>query len=181
MAVASIMMAEMNASSSLGGKIVVLGIFGVALLAATSGLVYKYFASQQPLELWGAEGVQVIQGAQQVELLTLSTADQNVAGPTLQFGEQSLRVVASKDISKAPGLIHHRHFLTERVSYESPPAAANQTRGWTHAVKFEDGKREVVVLFDLADRRLGNLSTGREVQVIPQIAENWQRFLERQK
>jgi hypothetical protein len=175
------MMAEMNASSSLGGKIVVLGIFGVALLAATSGLVYRYFASQRPLELWGAEGVQVIQSAPQVELLTLATADQSVAGPTLQFGEQSLRIATTKDISKAPGLIHHRHFLTERVSYEGSPVAANPARAWTHAVKFQDGKREVIVLFDLAERRLGNQQTGSEVQVIPEIAENWQRFLDRQK
>jgi hypothetical protein len=175
------MMASMNASTSMGGKIVVIGIFVVALLAASSGLLYKYFASQQPLEMWGAEGVQVIQKAQQVELVTLSTADQNIEGPTLQFGEQSIRVVSSKDISKAPGLIHHRHFLTERVSYESKPAEAQEMRHWTHAVKFQDGQREVIVLFDLAGRRLANLQTGREVQVIPKIAENWQRFLDRQK
>jgi hypothetical protein len=125
--VASTMMLAMNAStlpstpptaasSSLGGKIVVIGIFVVALLAASSGLFYKYFASQQPLELWGAEGVQVIQKAQQVELLTLSTADEKVTGPLLKFGGQSLGIVASQDISRAPGLIHHRHFLTEQVS-----------------------------------------------------------------
>lgn len=165
----------------MGGKIVVIGIFGVALLAASAGLLYKYFASQQPLEMWGAEGVQVIQNAQQVELLTLSTADQNVAGPTLQFGEQSIRIVATKDISKAPGLIHHRHFLIERVSYESSPAEAREPRLWTQAVKFQDGQREVTVLFNLPGRRLANLQTGREVQVIPKIAENWQRFIDRQK
>jgi hypothetical protein len=181
------MMFKMNAStsstpasSSLGGKIVVIGIFVVALLAASAGLSFKYFASQQPLELWGAEGVQVIQKAGQVELLTLSTADEKVTGLPLKFGGASLGILATQDISRAPGLIHHRHFLTERVSYESAPTAAKELRSWTHALKFQDGTREVVVLFALADRRLGNLQTGREVQVIPEIAENWQRFLNRQ-
>src|SRR5688572_24632283 len=102
------MMARMNApasqstasSSSLGGKVVVLGIFGVALIAAAAGLAYKYFASRQPLEMWGPAGIQVIQSAQQVELLTLS-AYPATSGEMLTFGEQALTVSATQDISKA--------------------------------------------------------------------------------
>ena len=153
-----------SSSSSLGGKVVVLGIFIVALIAATSGLAYKYFASREPLEMWGSTGIQLIQSAPQVELLTLSSDPK-----------------ATKDISKAQGLIHHRHFLTEYVSYVDQPVPANESRAWQYAVRFRaaDGK-QVTVLFDLKNRVLGNQDSKKEVHVIDKIAENWQRFIERQ-
>jgi hypothetical protein len=183
------MMARMNAPASKsessapahGGKIVVLGIFFVALIAAAAGLVYKYFASRQPLEMWGPAGIQVIQSAPKVELLTVRTYP-GPPGETLSFGEQPLYVRAVQDISKAQGLIHHRHFLTEYVSYADRPLAAKERRDWQYAVRFRYEKRDpqVVVLFDLKNSRLGNLQTGQEVQVIDKIAENWQRFIERQ-
>lgn len=185
------MMARMNAkltsasnSGFSGGKIVVIGIFGVALLAAGAGLIYKYFASQRPLEMWGAEGVQVIQKASQVELLSLeeNTGRTGTAQEDhLSFGGHPLLVNQRRDISKAQGLIHHRHFLTESVTYIDLPVAASELRPWTHAVVFRDGVQTVTVLFDLNNDRLGNLQAGREVRINAKIADNWQRFIDRQK
>ncbi|WP_254511643.1 hypothetical protein [Anatilimnocola floriformis] len=171
-----------SSSAPVGGKAVVIGIFVVGLIAAASGLVYKYFASREPLEMWGTNGIQVIQSAPRVELLTLGdevTADSEL----LTFAGQALPITATHDISKAPGLIHHRHFLTEYVSYVDRPAAASEMRSWKYAVRFRDGgspEREVVVLFNLPERCLGNLHTGQEVRVVDKIAENWKRFIERQ-
>jgi hypothetical protein len=164
---------------SSAGKYVVVGIFGVALIAATAGLAYKYFASQQPIAMWGADGVRTIQSAPKVLLLNLAATD-SPTETTLQYGKQMLQVTGQQDISTAQGLIHHRHFLTEYVSYQNPPTAATERRLWTHALRFQDGAREVTVLFDLQGKRLGNLQTQREVEIIPKIAENWQRFIERQ-
>jgi hypothetical protein len=173
------MMVVMNSSAPSGGKIVVLGIFGVALLAATAGLFYKYFASQQPIAMWGPEGIQTIQKAAKVELLELTAGDAGAEDSTLKFGSQTLLVKQRKDISKAQGLIHHRHFLTEAVSYTDQPKPAAEPRAWTHAIRFEDGSREVTVLFDLPGKRLANLQAQREVSINPRIAENWQRFIDR--
>lgn len=176
--------ASNSPSSALGGKVVVVGIFAVALLAAAAGLAYKYVASQLPLQLWGATGVQLIQTAPRVELLTLSSDPPTTATDSkneLKFGDQTLRVAATQDISRAPGLIHHRHFLTEHVTYADKPASPNDPRAWKYAVRFSnDARGEVVVLFNLPNQRLGNLHTGQEVRVIDKIAENWQRFIERQ-
>lgn len=182
------MMAVMNApapqtaaaKSGSGGKLVVIGIFVVAVIAASAGLAYKFIASKQPLELWGPEGIQVIQSAPSVELLTLAAGGSPSRELTLQIGDQELQIVEQKDIAKAQGLIHHRHFLTERVSYQSPPAPVTTQRLWTHALRFRQGNSEVLILFDLTDRRLANYQTQREVEVIPEIAENWKRFITRQ-
>jgi len=164
----------------MGGKAVVLAIFIVGIAAAAAGVVYKYVASRQPLEMWGPAGIQVIQTAPTVELLTLGM-EPTPSEEGLKLGEQALHVRSRRDISKAQGLIHHRHFLTERISYADRPAVAKKLRNWQYAVRFHDEKKgEVVVLFELQQKLLGNLAAGREVRMSEKIAENWQRFITRQ-
>ena len=162
------------------GKLVVIGIFALAAVMAIVGVLLKMQTSSGPLEFWGVDGIQLLQSAPQVELLTLEKGGPATDAETLRCGDQSLVVVNHHDISKAPGLIHHRHFLTESVSLDWKSAAPISGRNWEHALRFRDGDREINIAFDLAARRLANLDKQQEIAMIDRIAENWQRFFDRQ-
>ena len=166
------------------GKFVVIGIFVVAALGAVSGLLYKANASRQPLAFWGAEGIRLLQTAKTVELMTLEpvdsddepTADKNV----LHYGGQKLRITGSKDVSQAQGLIHHRHFLIENVSFDWDSVRAATEQNWAHALRFREGDKEIIVLFNLHRQLLANLEREREITMIPRISDNWKSFISRQ-
>ena len=176
------------------GKLLVVGIFVVALTAAGFALWWNISRSREALAFWGKDGVRLIQYGGHVELLTLnSLADFGPPGfspaapDQLNYGGQRIRVVKNYDLSKARGLVHARHSLTDDSSFEWPSAEKGNERNWTHALRFRDAGKtgadktgdggEVLILLDLPSRRLANFAAEREVTVIPKISEGWQTFI----
>ena len=60
----------------LSGKLVIIGIFGVALLGAILTIWFQYDARRQSREFWGPENAVVIGRAAKVELLRLGPGGQ---------------------------------------------------------------------------------------------------------
>lgn len=169
------------------GKLVVIGVFVVALTAASFALWWNITRAQRSLEFWGKDAVRAIQHGKQVELLELQPApapssdDAGSSGERLLEG-RDLFIQGRVDLSQARGLVHARHALTDDSSFawddaEKSAAAAE----WTHAIRFRDERNtEVLLLLDLRNRRLENVATQRAVTIIPKISEGWQIFIAKQ-
>jgi hypothetical protein len=104
------------------GKLVILGILGVALASAAASWWFRYSATHWAARFWGPETVRLIRDApivQFIELRRATTSDeQDPMHGTLWFdGNQHFQVVSRRDISHAPGLLHLRNALLEDRSY----------------------------------------------------------------
>jgi hypothetical protein len=193
----------------LGGKIVVIGVFVVALAAASFALWWNINRARRSLEFWGKDAVRLIQHGKAVELLELqpaetpanSLADQpsTAENPAAEIRYQDRPLVVKRrlDLSQARGLVHARHALTDDASFVWDDAVnASQPATWDYAIRFSQtpaatsgdasspgdssAADEVLLLLDLENRRLANVHGRREVTVIPKISEGWQIFLAKQ-
>ena len=197
------------ATSDLGGKIVVIGVFVVALAAASFALWWNINRARRSLEFWGKDAVKLIQHGKAVELLELQPAEASAESPSdqtpaaeipageLRYQDRPLVVKRRLDLSQARGLVHARHALTDDASFVWDDAAnASQPATWDYAIRFSASPaatsadasspgdsaagKEVLLLLDLENRRLANVHGRREVTVIPKISEGWQIFLAKQ-
>jgi hypothetical protein len=84
------------------GKLVIIGIVGVALAGAGAGWWFRYNATHRAAEFWGPQAVRLIRDAPQV---------------TLQHHKSKPSEI---DISNAHGITHLRTALLENRSYDWP-------------------------------------------------------------
>jgi hypothetical protein len=136
----------------LSGKLVILGIVGVALAAAGTSWWFRYAATRRAAEFYG-DHVRLIRDAPVVELLQF---DLSTAGG---FVEDELRMDAlnrflerptsRQDISTAPGLTHLRAALLEDRSYIWPSRSAKPSDLWQWILVFRNDQSGggVVVMF----------------------------------
>ena len=168
-------------SPSLTGKIVVIGIFVVALAAASFALYWNMSRSRRALAFWGADAVRLIQKSERVEILPLQSlplAAPNQDSETFEIAGQLWGATHQIEVTKARGLIHARHALTTDASYEPGEPTELRTGKWTHAIRFSDSQGSVVLL--LAGERVGNYQTQREWKLIPKVADGWRIFVNRE-
>jgi hypothetical protein len=83
------------------GKLVILGILTVALASAAASWWFRYSATHKAAQFWGPQNVRLIRDAPHVSLTRLILSDP----PT------------TRDISKAPGILHLRNALLEDSSF----------------------------------------------------------------
>jgi hypothetical protein len=164
------------------GKLAVLGLLAVGLVAAGFAWWWNFQHGRKCLEFYGSEAALLIRTAPRVELLELAASTDNKAtsnADLLQLGEQSFRIVRQLDISKAPGLIHARTALVDDASYrwgEKPAACPPQIQ---YAVRFSD-RSSVTLAFDFACERVRRAERGGQAVLIPKVAAGWKSFLARQ-
>lgn len=168
------------------GKIVVLGIFGVALAAAAFALYWNMSQSRRALEFWGPEAMRRIQRSDKVEILPLElpTADSPEGDfETLEIDSQRYIATRQYDVTKARGLVHARHALTTDASYQSgqPHDLRGRPfggRSWKYAIRFTDKQGTTVLLLD--GERIGYFQGNQEMELIPKVADGWRSFVERE-
>ncbi|QDU27270.1 hypothetical protein ETAA8_23570 [Anatilimnocola aggregata] len=169
------------AASQLAGKVVVIGVLVIAVALASFALWWNVNRAKRSLEFWQADAVRIIQHGKRVELLTLrQVAGASTAEDAFALGGQQIEVVSTLDISQAKGLIHARHALTDDSSFVWNNEKSPANPQWIYAIRFADDKGEVLLALDLKNQRLANVHGGREVTVIPKIAEGWQIFIDKQ-
>ncbi|WP_425617493.1 hypothetical protein NA78x_001171 [Anatilimnocola sp. NA78] len=171
-------------SSQWAGKVVVIGVFVVALSAASFALWWNITRAKKSLEFWGKDSVRAIQHGKKVELMELKSwpkaeSDQH-EGKRFAWGEQEIQIAKTHDISGAHGLAHARHSLTDDSSFVWTVTTPAEQPNWTHAVSFDDDTTDVLILLDLTNRRLVYYNGLREVTIIPKISEGWQTYIGKQ-
>jgi hypothetical protein len=92
------------------GKLVIIGIVGLALAAAGASWWFRYSATHRAAQFWGPEGARLIRDAPTVYLVKLPVSEppHSLVGP----------VGVAYNISKARGLLHLRNALLEDRSFD---------------------------------------------------------------
>jgi hypothetical protein len=96
--------------TQISGKLIIIGILSLALLAAGASWWFRYSATHRAAQFWGPEGARLIRDAPTVYLTKLAAFEQprGLVGPT----------GVAYDISKAHGLLHLRNALLEDRSFD---------------------------------------------------------------
>jgi hypothetical protein len=111
--------------SNASGKLVILAIIAVALAAAGTAWWFRYSATHRAVHFWGADAAQLIRDAPIVKLTEYG------GRPDADF----MKPINSRDISRAPGLVHLRAALLEDRSFNWP--IENSVPGrWGWAIDF---------------------------------------------
>jgi hypothetical protein len=113
------------------GKLVIIGILALALMAAGAGWLYRYSATNKAAQFWGPSAAQRIRDAPIVELSFY-------AGDDLTSD--------ARDVSKARGLTHLRYALLEDRSFVWPARPVVREPRWYWALGFRNEKRRDTVL-----------------------------------
>lgn len=148
------------------GKIAVLSMFALAILAATFALWFRIRGSERCLNFYGSEAAALIRTAPTVEILEVDPPGDGT-------------IVRRIDISHAPGLINARTALLDDASFlwsaPPPPAATTAPR----QIRFASGEHEVRVRFDSQQHSLEVLPSGKTAVLDEKTSTGWQQFLSR--
>lgn len=185
------------------GKLVIVGILAVALVATLFSLWYHIQNGRRALSFWGPDTALVIARAPEIDAIELVRADEGTpkadapAGdsatepatqpaansthidqrPVQRFGlgGKFYQAVAVKDASQARGVSNIRRALVLDVTYQwdAPPAG---DPNWEYALEFREGPRSELVLFDFNTHQVGLARGTSTIQLDPAANDDWRKF-----
>ena len=164
------------------GKKVIVGIVGLALLAAAFSLAWRYRQTRTALEFWGPEAADLIARSSQVEAWSLERirCDQaETPEGVVQAGDECYRILRSVDITDTPGFSHARHALTVNSSFNWNLDAVDCKPTWSHALAFSDGAQKAIVMLSF-DCELTRLPDKDRIVGIKAIAGGLELVLDEQ-
>ena len=127
------------------GKLLIVGMFLMATCFGLGSLIYRYVQTRDVLRLCGAEAAKSIAKQDKIEALRLEPA---ATDADLHVGDQGLKIVQTRDVTKTPGFTNARNALVLDRSFELSPATACKPT-WTYALRFTRDKHQTVVLLSL--------------------------------
>ena len=133
------------------GQIVITSIFGIALVAATFSLTYRYQQTHDMVLFWGPEAAQLIASPQRVELWKLEPHDSQGEEVSLSdriaIDKKVYEAREKRDVTKAPGFLNAYNALTLSRSFEWDPQGCNPI--WSHALVFSHGEETAQVVLSM--------------------------------
>jgi hypothetical protein len=116
------------------GKLVIIGILGIALAAAGASWWFRYTSTHRAAQFWGREVAQLIRDASGIELCRL----QIVEPVQPQYSALQSQLIDCHDISKLPGITHLRNALLEDRSFRWPTSSVKPDAPWKWVLRFQD-------------------------------------------
>jgi hypothetical protein len=163
------------------GKLLIVFIFGTALVLSIFAWSFQFLRGRRVLELYGADAARLIRvDADRVELLLLGEPQSGDADgdlPLIKIDAQQLPITDTIDISKARGLIHARQALIEDSSYEWHRPPGDCTPHWAYALRFSHDDRRATAAFDVGCRRLRLAETGAAAPLAKHFVAGMQTFV----
>jgi hypothetical protein len=135
---------------AISGKLIILGILAVALVAAGTSWVFRYYATHRAARFWERETAVLIRDAPKVTLFKMPSPE------LIRYAQDdALRASledSAYDISKARGLVHLRNALLDDRSYNWLPEseqlwAVPDDHHWMLCFHDRDSHKTAVILF----------------------------------
>ena len=167
------------------GQLAILGMLGMALLAAGLGLWWRHVHTRQALEFWGPAAAQLIAQADKVEAMLVEP----LAGQSgesigryqefLQVDFEQYGIVAMKNVTNAPGFLNARHALTLGKSFDwrVDPSACQPT--WRYALRYSSQADQVTILLSFPCKMIRLSDSDRTAGIGP-IAKGLETVLNEQ-
>ena len=164
-----------RSSAAMRGRLVILFILALALLASLGSLWYLSGQQRNCLDLWGPEAARMILRAPHARAwrvvpldATAVTAVSSESGEeTVEFAERRWTMLDARDVTKAPGFSHVRQALTHDRVFDWSDKRPADGATWQYAVRFIDGERTATVLFAFDVPRAALLESGATVSTAP--------------
>ena len=159
------------------GKLLIVGILGVALAAAGFAWWFQFSRGQRALAYWGGETASIIRHGDAAELFLIATSGN---GESLEVDGQNYVMLREISLDAAPGFVHARHALIDDASYrwDDPPPDAIV---WTHAVAFDNQQGQVVwTVISLDDGVLRQLEGSRPLVMSEKLQAGLKQFFAEQ-
>jgi hypothetical protein len=148
------------------GRVIIIGSFALALAMSGGAWWYHYTQVRQAAAFWGSPGGRLVVRGPEVTFFELgeSVAERRGNGD-IAFRE----VLAEKELSGKPGLVHLRQALYQDANFQwegrkREPFDASDD--WVYALRFAEGNQKLVVLFPRDFSRVGRIA-GNELDVVP--------------
>ena len=155
------------------GKLVIVLMLLVGVVAATLAWWYHATSNRRILEFWTPSVARRIAQAPHVEAWELAVGGQTGQPP-------QTAPLRKRDVSTARGVSNIRYALVQDSTFdwESP---AGKTRGaWKYALRFDDGQRASVLLFDADARRVTADVDSRWLTLDPRSSREIKAFFDEQ-
>jgi hypothetical protein len=123
------------------GKLVIIAILALALVAAGSSWWFRYNATHRAAAFWGPEASRLIRDAKVVELYQFEPSSQTET----EFEELRRFLDApsnARNVSSMRGLTHLRNALLEDRNYDWPPQQPKPNDQWRGILVFWDEPRQ---------------------------------------
>jgi len=163
----------------IGGKLVVLLLFLLGVAGALFAIWFNHQATYRTTSRFGSHTVGLIAHACDVELLELSDKDPQVMGDVhemLNIDGKRLRVVGTRDVSEARGLIHARHALRQDASFDWHGSRRDCDPAWRYALRFHENDETSTLAFDFSCSRIYVLDRQIEVSLVAKIAHGLEDY-----
>jgi hypothetical protein len=157
------------------GKLVILFIFGLSAVMGGYAWWHHYNQGRKCLEFWGPESASLIRYAPTVEAMQLRPAEDDDA-KTVQIGGESYAVIASKEISKTPGLVHARHALIDDGGFLWD-AEMQAAPTWQYLLRYTDDDKEARVAMDCDQGVVRLVGTDRQATLNRHLADGYKSRL----
>ena len=160
------------------GKLVLIGILLVALIAASFSWWFQFQQGDEALAFWGGETARTIRLEKPVLARRIvRSTDDAPAGDILTVDGVPYRIQATRDITNARGLVHARQALIQNQSFDWTVAEVINEPDWTFALRFGQANK-VTLLIDLTNHRIRRQNHPHCVGL--KITEGLQEFLHEQ-
>ena len=158
------------------GKLLIILIFGTALVGGVATLWVQFDARRRSREFWGADNAVLINRAPKVELLRLTKASEpRDDGSQVTIDNVTFEISERKDVSKTRGFVHVRDALIRDAGFEWDKARGDCVPQWDFALDFEKGDQKAIVAIDLNCERVQLVAGGQEASIGPTMSgiKNW--------
>ncbi|MGD9720441.1 MAG: hypothetical protein AB7O59_06585 [Pirellulales bacterium] len=169
------------------GKLVIVAILAVGLIAAGFSLWYHRQGGKHALEYWGTQGALLIARAPEIEVLKLRAADAPPAEgedpqaiERLGVGGKFYVVTAKTDASHARGVSNIRRAMVVDGAYQWDQAPPSEPPVWQYGLEFHENDQQILVLFDFDGGRVGSTASTQTVPLVPEAVRDWRSFFEEQ-
>jgi hypothetical protein len=139
------------------GSKLVLGIFGLALLAGILSWWYRFESAHRSTTFWGPHFAELIARPSEVTAFRLQKE------PTTESGTDSIVILGEnfqrydlKDLTAAPGMVHLRNSILSDGNYDWD--APVNTDDWRWCLQFETRGRQATLLFTENFKILGRMN-----------------------
>ncbi|MBA61742.1 MAG: hypothetical protein CMJ76_05185 [Planctomycetaceae bacterium] len=161
------------------GKLVIIGIFGVAILMSVYAWWHNIHTGDQVIQFFGIETATRLRHANKIELLILNdepASSENMLKTSM--GRVSVKSV--QDMSSTRGLVHMRHIFIQDHTYEWEKGIPEMLSGWSFALRFSDSSGQTTLAFAPSTYLVEHLETGKLI-VMGELLDNLIRYLAESK